>query len=95
MPPCAACQPGGMSLLGQLSQLPGSYQGPDFAATDRSGAAPYGLLGLGEASLAARVLVQEHMLYPRALRLLAEGRSGWSDPGASLSNPLPGLALPP
>ena len=50
-------------------------------------------------SLAARVLVQEHMLYPRALRLLAEGRAGWSDPGASLSNPLPGPlpgpALPP
>lgn len=44
-----------MSILGQLSQLPGSYQGPDFAATDRSGAAPYGLLGLGEASLAARL----------------------------------------
>ena len=55
MPPRAACQPGSMSLLGQLSQLPGSYQGPDFAATDRSGAAPYGLLGLGEASLAARL----------------------------------------
>ena len=46
-------------------------------------------------SLAARVLRQEHLLYPLALRLLAEGRAGWSDPGASLSNPLPGPALPP
>ena len=46
-------------------------------------------------SLAARVLAQEHVLYPGALRLLAEGRAGWSDPAASLSNPLPGPAPAP
>jgi len=46
-------------------------------------------------TLAARVLVQEHRLYPQALRLLAAGQAGWSDPGASLSNPLPGPAPAP
>ncbi|MGI4945422.1 MAG: phosphoribosylglycinamide formyltransferase [Janthinobacterium lividum] len=37
--------------------------------------------------LAARVLRQEHLLYPLALRLMAEGLPGQSDPDASLSNP--------
>ncbi len=40
-------------------------------------------------ALAARVLRQEHLLYPRALRLFAEGAPGQADPGASLSNPGP------
>jgi phosphoribosylglycinamide formyltransferase-1 len=38
-------------------------------------------------ALAARVLRQEHMLYPLALRLMAAGLPGQSDPDASLSNP--------
>jgi len=48
-------------------------------------------------ALAARVLRQEHMLYPLALRLMAAGLPGWSDPDASLSNPQacePRLPLP-
>ena len=40
-------------------------------------------------TLAARVLRQEHVLYPLALRLLAEGRPGRADADASLSNPQP------
>ena len=44
-------------------------------------------------SLAARVLAQEHRLYPLALRLHAEGRPGWYDAGASLLSPLPGPAV--
>lgn len=40
-------------------------------------------------TLAARVLRQEHLLYPLALRLLAEGSAGQSDAGASLVNPRP------
>ncbi len=39
-----------MSLSEQLTRLPGSYQGPD-----RVHSGPFGLLGLGEASLAARL----------------------------------------
>ena len=39
-----------MSLFDQLTRLPGSYQGPD-----RLQSGPFGLLGLGEASLAARL----------------------------------------
>ncbi|WP_424949663.1 SIS domain-containing protein [Deinococcus sp.] len=39
-----------MSVLDQLTRLPGSYQGPDRLQT-----MPIGLLGLGEASLAARI----------------------------------------
>ncbi len=55
------------------------------------------LPGDDEDSLAARVLEQEHRLYPLALRLLAEGRvrvengvariAGLSDSGARLLNP--------
>lgn len=45
-------------------------------------------------ALAARVLRQEHLLYPLALRLLAEGRPGRSDADASLVNPLLPLPAP-
>ncbi len=41
------------------------------------------------ASLAARVLAQEHILYPLALRLVASGLDGYSDPRAALLNPQP------
>ena len=41
--------------------------------------------------LAARVLAQEHRLYPLALRLRIEG-GGAADPAAALLNPLPGHA---
>lgn len=52
------------------------------------------LAGDSEATLAARVLAQEHRLYPAALARLASGRPGPApDPGASFSNPLP-LAAP-
>lgn len=44
-----------MSVFDQLSRLPGSYQGPDFQGAGLADAAPFGLLGLGEASLAARI----------------------------------------
>ena len=44
-------------------------------------------------SLAARVLAQEHRLYPLALRLHAEGRAGCYDAAASLLSPLPGPAV--
>ena len=40
-------------------------------------------------ALAARVLAQEHRLYPLALRLLAAGEGGRSEAGAALVNPLP------
>jgi formyltetrahydrofolate-dependent phosphoribosylglycinamide formyltransferase len=47
-------------------------------------------------SLAARVLVQEHAIYPLALALLASGRAGWApDPTAALCNPLPRAAAAP
>ena len=43
-----------------------------------------------EATLAARVLAQEHRLYPLALALLARGEAGVAaDAAASLVNPLP------
>jgi phosphoribosylglycinamide formyltransferase-1 len=42
-----------------------------------------------EASLAARVLTQEHVLYPAALRLFMTRRPGGADPAAALLNPLP------
>ena len=45
--------------------------------------------------LAARVLRQEHRLYPIALRLAAERSAGRSDPDASLLNPLPSASLTP
>lgn len=53
------------------------------------------LPGDTEASLAARVLVQEHRIYPEALRLYASGRAGAYDPAASLASPLPPLAGTP
>ena len=46
-------------------------------------------------SLAARVLVQEHRIYPEALRLHASGRDGAYDPAAALASPLPPPPLPP
>ncbi|MGH7041415.1 MAG: phosphoribosylglycinamide formyltransferase, partial [Acetobacteraceae bacterium] len=48
------------------------------------------LAGDTEASLAARVLAEEHRLYPAALRHLAAGTAGCAPPeGAALRNPLP------
>ena len=44
------------------------------------------------ATLAARVLAQEHVLYPAALRLFIEGGTGRADPAAALLNPLPPAA---
>ena len=46
-------------------------------------------------SLAARVLAQEHRIYPEALRLHASRRPGAYDPAASLASPLPPLASAP
>ena len=47
-------------------------------------------------SLAARVLAQEHALYPMALALLAGGAEGQApDPRAALCNPLPPRAPAP
>ena len=40
-------------------------------------------------ALAARVLAQEHRIYPLALRLLVSGQAGEVDAGAALLNPLP------
>jgi formyltetrahydrofolate-dependent phosphoribosylglycinamide formyltransferase len=46
-----------------------------------------------EDSLAARVLVQEHRLYPAALAAFARGGiADAADPSAALCNPLPALA---
>ncbi|MBX5452439.1 MAG: phosphoribosylglycinamide formyltransferase [Acidobacteriia bacterium] len=43
-----------------------------------------------EATLAARVLAQEHVIYPLALRLLAGGEAGKpASPASRLVNPLP------
>jgi formyltetrahydrofolate-dependent phosphoribosylglycinamide formyltransferase len=54
------------------------------------------LPGDTEASLAARVLAQEHIIYPLALRLFASGQPGNAPPGdAVLRNPLPPQAAPP
>jgi phosphoribosylglycinamide formyltransferase-1 len=48
------------------------------------------LPGDSEESLAARVLVQEHRLYPAALAGFATGRPGAAAPADSaLANPLP------
>jgi phosphoribosylglycinamide formyltransferase-1 len=54
------------------------------------------LAGDTEDALAARVLAQEHLLYPLALRLFASGQAGDAPPAdAALRNPLPpGAALP-
>ena len=47
-------------------------------------------------TLAARVLAQEHRLYPAALAAFASGRAGTAPPGdAALVNPLPGSAALP
>ena len=42
--------------------------------------------------LAARVLAQEHRLYPAVLRQVLDGAADWALPGAALLNPLPGPA---
>jgi len=42
-----------------------------------------------EDTLAARVLAQEHRLYPLALRIAAGQAAATPDPGAAFSNPLP------
>ncbi len=47
------------------------------------------LPGDSEADLAARVLVQEHLIYPAALAAFASGRTVWAEAKASLQNPLP------
>ncbi len=47
-----------------------------------------------EADLAARVLVQEHLLYPLALRALIEGPAASPPSDAALLNPLPAPAAP-
>lgn len=48
------------------------------------------------ATLAARVLVQEHAIFPLALALLAGGRAGTApDPAACLRNPLPAPVAAP
>ncbi len=50
------------------------------------------LPGDTEDSLAARVLVQEHVIYPLALQLLAGGQTGAAAPErAALRNPLPSV----
>ena len=48
-----------------------------------------------EATLAARVLRQEHVLYPAAVRRFIERRPGEADADAALHNPLPGAARAP
>jgi formyltetrahydrofolate-dependent phosphoribosylglycinamide formyltransferase len=54
------------------------------------------LLGDTPEVLAARVLAQEHLIYPAALALLATGRPGVApDPAACLRNPLPGGVAAP
>jgi folate-dependent phosphoribosylglycinamide formyltransferase PurN len=51
------------------------------------------LPGDDEESLAARVLAEEHRIYPLALALAATGRTGRpAAPTAALHNPLPDLA---
>jgi phosphoribosylglycinamide formyltransferase-1 len=52
------------------------------------------LPGDTEATLAARVLVQEHVLYPLALRAFIEGVAIPAPAGAALLNPLPAPAAP-
>ena len=51
------------------------------------------LPGDGEASLAARVLAQEHLLYPTALAMVAGRAPHWVPDGAALANPLPAGAV--
>lgn len=42
-----------------------------------------------EADLAARVLAQEHVIYPAALAAFVSGIALWAGPGEALRNPLP------
>lgn len=42
-----------------------------------------------EAELAARVLAQEHILYPAALAAFILGTTAWASPHSALQNPLP------
>jgi formyltetrahydrofolate-dependent phosphoribosylglycinamide formyltransferase len=42
-----------------------------------------------EETLAARVLAQEHVIYPAALAAFAGGRTVWAQAAAALQNPLP------
>jgi phosphoribosylglycinamide formyltransferase-1 len=42
-----------------------------------------------EAELAARVLAQEHLIYPAALAACASGAAVWAAATAALQNPLP------
>ncbi len=53
------------------------------------------LPGDTEAALAARVLAQEHRIYPEALRLHAGSLPGAYDPAAALASPLPLLPSKP
>lgn len=80
----------GVKLHGCTVHLvtPALDQGPILAQA----AVPV-LPGDTPATLAARVLVQEHRLYPLALALLARGAPGTAADGeAALCNPLPGPA---
>ena len=47
-----------------------------------------------ETALAARVLAQEHLLYPLALKVAAGGPAHQPDASAALSNPLPAPTTP-
>lgn len=47
------------------------------------------LPGDTEAALAARVLAQEHVIYPAALAAFIAGSAVWAGAGAALQNPLP------
>ena len=42
-----------------------------------------------EAALAARVLAQEHLIYPAALAAFASGKTVWAEATSALQNPLP------
>lgn len=53
------------------------------------------LPGDTETVLAARVLAQEHRIYPEALRLYASGLSGRYDGASALASPLPELPAGP
>ena len=52
------------------------------------------LPGDTEEVLAARVLVQEHRIYPAALAAFISGRRTWAPGDAALCNPLPDAAAP-
>ncbi len=47
------------------------------------------------ATLAARVLAQEHLLYPAALAAFISGAAAWAGPGEALQNPLPERSADP